>query len=491
MRRRLSSPVLKKFGKRSFLLAVLFVLLLSAFFRRRNYSQRFAFGADQGRDALIAHYLAQEKDFPLVGPPSSAGPFSYGPWFYWFLSLPFLFKQDFLLAPWLVVTFFSFLFILVMVLVGYHLEGKGLALISGVLASFSMAEIRVSAHLADVSLVSFFSALTVLAIVLLRKFKKPFYAFLIGFFCSMAVNIHFSAFLFVPILITPFFNDRKKLLTNILLLGLGFFLPFLPLMTVNVQHDWVLFQNMITFFFQGRTEYWLSNRWLTYLCQFWPQQWAEIVGGTKLTSFLFFFFLGVLLFKDFLKKRWKGKMIPLAMAFILQIVLLRFWTGEKQAVWLLFFNPLVILFTAWVVFKVSQKSALLGLFLLSFLMFKSYQNNQEHWNYQNQFKKINLLKEEILSFGPEEKFTFYECSQSGVLRSQTLPLLYLFEIEKKVSINGLPVVISSRQLEGEALLKGKRVANHIFLFEAKNFVPKDCFLIDQKEIYQETVSLNL
>lgn len=479
------------FKKHSFLIAALAILLLGAFFRFRDYPKRFAFNADQGRDALIAREIVEDKVLPLVGPPSSGGPFSYGPWYYWILSLSFLFSQKILLAPWVITTLISVFFVLVMIIAGYYLNGKMLALILGLLSAFSTAEIRVSAHLADVALVSFFSALTVLSVILLVKLKKPLYSFLVGFFCSLAINMHFSAFLFAPILIAPLFAGKKKLFVNALLLFFGFLIPFAPLIIVNINHSWIMLKNIMDFFLYGKSNLWVSNRWLTYVFQFWPQLWAEIVGGTNLTSFLIVFLLGLFLVKDFLKRKLRLEIVALLVIFFLQVVLLRYWTGERQAVWLLFFNPLVIVFTGWVIVKIIKANAILGVLFASLLVFTSYKNNVYHWEYVNQFEKIALLKKDILFYIPEGKVSLYECSGHSVIRDTTLPLLYLLEIENKIDRNGIPVVISLDSSKDKRFSQAKKISSDVFIISDKKLLPQDCYFMDQKRVYEETMTLNL
>jgi len=307
----------------------------------------------------------------------------------------------------------------------------------------------------------------------------------------MAINMHFSALLFVPILIAPIFAGKKRVFVNTLFSFFGFLIPFVPLIIVNANHSWVMLRNMVDFFLHGKSNLWVSNRWLTYALQFWPQQWADIVGGTKLTSFLIIFFLGFFLLKDITKKGLKQKIVPFIVIFFLQVVLLRYWTGERQAVWLLFFNPLVIIFTSWVILKLIKANVFLGFLFIGLLVFRSYENNLYHWNYVNQLEKISLLKENILSDKPEGKISLYECPGHSAGRDTTLPLLYLLEIEDKIDQRGFPVVVSSNDFEDERFLESKKASSNIFIFQDKKFLPQDCYFIDQERIYKETIEINL
>ena len=61
------------------------VLFSAIFWRFTNYSNRWTLSQDQARDAIIALEAIKEKGLPLLGPPSSAGPFSFGPTYYFLI----------------------------------------------------------------------------------------------------------------------------------------------------------------------------------------------------------------------------------------------------------------------------------------------------------------------------------------------------------------------------------------------------------------------
>ncbi|MBI5619473.1 hypothetical protein HY950_00745, partial [Candidatus Gottesmanbacteria bacterium] len=64
-------------------LVLLLILAVAIFFRFYNAPLRYGIGDDSSRDAFVAYQGAKDLQFPLTGPFSSLGQFTFGPWYYW------------------------------------------------------------------------------------------------------------------------------------------------------------------------------------------------------------------------------------------------------------------------------------------------------------------------------------------------------------------------------------------------------------------------
>ena len=62
---------------------LLIILIIGIFFRFYNTPMRYSLGDDSSRDAMVAFEDAKEFQLPLLGPFSSLGPFTFGPWYYY------------------------------------------------------------------------------------------------------------------------------------------------------------------------------------------------------------------------------------------------------------------------------------------------------------------------------------------------------------------------------------------------------------------------
>ncbi len=86
-----------------FALLLAAVIILAIFFRVYNYHNRISVVADNSQHVQIARYAHDYFKIPLAGPFSSAGPFYYGPWYFWFLEIVNFIPLG-LLTPWYVST---------------------------------------------------------------------------------------------------------------------------------------------------------------------------------------------------------------------------------------------------------------------------------------------------------------------------------------------------------------------------------------------------
>jgi len=468
------------------------IIVFAAILRFYNFPSRFAFGEDQARDILVVREIVETRSLPLVGPPSSAGPFNYGPWYYWFLTLISLIVP-FTLTPWILVTFVSLLFVFVLILTGRTLDGNITGIIAGLLAAVSTAEIRVSAHLADVSFVSIFAGLAILNLILFLKQERGIFAFFVGLSTGFAINMHFSALGLLPFLLIGLIPKSSKT-KNLLLLLLGFFIPFIPFLIFNLIHNWIIVKNLLSFFLSGQEKFWVSVRWFTYLRDFWPELWASVIGGFKLFSYLILVFFAVFLVKDLYKRKLDKSLIALLVVFTLQVVMLRYWRGERQTVWFLFLNPSILVLTTWVVWKVFNCNKIAAIFLLTIMITGSMIQDFTHLHYINQFSKINALKEILLSTYPNSSFLLHNCGHSST-RGGSIPLLLLLEKEKKIDPAGklIGVFMQSSQEEMGMFqynIIAKRNPYVITEFEPEK-IPSECTAITQASVYEETVFANI
>src|SRR3990167_2783182 len=117
---------------------VLSILLLAIFFRFYDYLDRIVILADNSRDVQVAKYALDHYKIPQIGQFSSAGPFFYGPWYYWILMLFSVIPLG-LLSPWYMMTFFSIVFILLIYRLGREIESKWVGIIAAFFAAVSPA----------------------------------------------------------------------------------------------------------------------------------------------------------------------------------------------------------------------------------------------------------------------------------------------------------------------------------------------------------------
>src|SRR5205823_1849730 len=105
------------------------------------------------KEALSRHEL------PLMGSFSSAGPFVFGPLFYWFIMFSFLIIPFTLQAPWILLIATGLIVVSIYGYIGRLIAGKNLSLIMAFLAAVSPQLINRSTALNQHSLIGFFAPL--------------------------------------------------------------------------------------------------------------------------------------------------------------------------------------------------------------------------------------------------------------------------------------------------------------------------------------------
>src|SRR5579859_7282680 len=78
------------------------ILTLALFLRFYNFTNRYSLGSETVRDAFVGIIGAQQLQLPLVGPFSSFGQFTFGPWYWWELIFFTLIAKT-VFSPWIIL----------------------------------------------------------------------------------------------------------------------------------------------------------------------------------------------------------------------------------------------------------------------------------------------------------------------------------------------------------------------------------------------------
>lgn len=126
------------------------------------------------RDILIAKEALARSEIPLIGSFSSAGPFVFGPLFYWFIMLSFLVIPFTILAPWIFLTIVGVSSVFVLMYIGKLIGGPKLAIVLGILSATSPQLVTRSIALNQHSLVGITAALLLLFFVILWQSRQQY-----------------------------------------------------------------------------------------------------------------------------------------------------------------------------------------------------------------------------------------------------------------------------------------------------------------------------
>lgn len=418
----------------------IFLVLLSAFFWRFvNYSNRWTLSQDQARDAIISLQAIKEMSIPLLGPPSSAGAFSFGPIYYWLIIVFTLLIPNVVYGPWIGFTLLSCASVILFYLLGRLLGGKSFALILGLISAFAAMDVFNAPDMLNPMPVGFLTTLSFLSIILLEEKGKLIYSLSLGLAVGLAINFHLQALglliLFPLCIFLNSFNFRQKLKIT-LGLGSGILISFIPLIYFDISHKGVWINSVFHYLTIGQNKFSGQVTPLAELTTFWPQLWGGVIFNQ---SNLGYFLLVLLIISAailFRKKIATAKSAwVIFLSFIIQAVALHFYKGPRLPVYLIIFHPYLIFLLGFCIWVIWRYQRLLGVALLFITLATATLGDLQIINTASQAPKVFKIKAELESKikGP---FDIYSYPSSFNI---SLPLFYLLQKEGKIAEDGVKI----------------------------------------------------
>lgn len=425
------------------LLILFAILLLGVIVRFSNTPDRFGFDKDPTRDALITIYGAENLAFPLIGPHSGIGSFTFGPWYYYFLII-FQLLLPFDYAPFYFIPFFSLLFIILMYFIGLVLRDERLGVLLALIAAISPAQVGPTAGLSNPNLISVHAALSILFFLLYRQKKQPlWFSFVWGIILGIGINHHYQM---LPLLLLPavaFVLNLRTSVKDIVLLFIGLVITFLPLLYFNFLSHWHTFWGIIDFIHERGGGIYVPNNWKIYLFSFWPTFWSYILG-VPVTIGIFYavIVLGAHIY-FFIKRQLSSDYLWLIGIFLIFFLGLRYYSGAREHYYLFFLHPFLMTFigsTFWYLFQ-KRLTSIVAVILIALQVFfifpedlQRLNDRVDHLTIKNEAK---VLSEKFSSIS----YSLYNCQDIEINRAQGLAF-FLYR-QKKLSDNGFKIGLVS------------------------------------------------
>lgn len=435
----------------AFVIGVGFILLLAVVLRFTNYTHRWGLAYDQAHDALVARYALREHKIPLVGPFSSAGPFQTGGQWYWFIMLATSLYPHSVITPWVFLTALSVLFVFLMIIVGKELVNQRFGLIAGLLAAVSTAQIAQSVNLTNQSPLAIVSLLALWSAIRYIRSGRPINLFWLGLFTGSAAAIHLQGATLIILVLTTLVMRRPHL-GGVAALGVGLFIPLVPILLFDIQHKFVTTQGVLAYYLRGQYTVsfeQLGRRWLTYIGIFWPKQWAHVIGGNDVLGYALIILAGASIlwgeFKKELPKEFRGVWISL----VGMILVIRYIRTPLFASYLVFLHPFVLFFTSWVVEIFMKRRRALGIAFVAFITLGSIWKDIPEITKAENFTAIQAAewKGILTQKFPREKFSVFDHRYNTVNKSLAMGL-YL-DVEGKIDESGRKVGVAIATISGE------------------------------------------
>lgn len=421
---------------------LLIIILFASFWRFYNYQNRWTLHQDQARDAIIGLYAATTGQLPLLGPPSSAGDFSFGPIYYWIIIL-FTYILPFVNGPWIGTTLLSVFSVIILFYTGNKIGGLPFAAILGLVAAFSSASVFHAPDLLNPVLLVFFVPLSFWAMVFLLEKERLIYSVILGFGVGAAINLHLQSLgLIFLLVLTLIFKKPGKIKTGLGII-LGFLISFIPLIYYDLKNNGAWAKSIFEYITVGQNKFNLIYSWSSDLTSFWPLLWGEVITSIPISGYFFvgLFILAFML--TFRNKQFSKSFWIIFLSFLSQIIILRYYKGPRLSIYLILQHFFIIYLTSWSIWRIWTINKVLGVILiLSTLSFSAY-SNIKIINMSSQTPAIFALKYSVEKIKPDYKQVYSYPGSYGV----SLPLYYLWLREGKIKPGGDKIGICDYSIE--------------------------------------------
>lgn len=415
------------------------IILLASFLRFYNYSSRWALAYDQAWFAIIARHAVNSFQLPFLGPFASGGPFQTGGEWFWIVMIGTLFGRWFVIAPWVFVTLLSILQVYLMYLLGREMINKKFGLIVALLTALSTSQALQSTNLTNQTLISLFSILLLWSCVKYFKTKQLKYTFLVGLSVGLASSIHLQGVMLLPVVVVFIIIGKIIHPKKIFLIGLGILIPWLPVLFMDAQNNFLNTKNMLGFFASDRNKASydvLGRRWLTYLSKYIPSSWGRIIGGPIIVGYIEIVLVAIVALIEIIKRRLTKEWYLIGISVVVIFGALRYLRTPLFENYITFIHPFVFLLTGWVILKllkINKIAAIILLFAVCALSFKETITEMKGSTNATDIQAKQFSKFLELKY-PNEKFSVYDYDHRTTNRS--LPMVLYLQTHGRMSDNG-------------------------------------------------------
>lgn len=439
------------------------VLALGFFFRTYNWFGRIYIHADNALYAQIAKYALDTLRIPQIGVFPQA-PFFTGPEWLWVLMIFYLFPLG-ILVPWYLMTFFSILFIYLIFWVGREIGGKWLGILAAFFTAISTAQIDNSFSVWNTSADPFLIILAIIFLIKFYKTKKTLWMFLIAFTISFAITVRFQMLITIPVIAVALFCHRPRI-KYFLAAFIGFVLPLLPFLFFDLRFNWFETGRIYDYAKIGQYRIYVPNRWLTYAGVWWPEMWGLTIGGSKLVGGLLIFLVSIFTLVNL--KNFKKNIIYYlsAIAFVLEVILFRYFRGERYVYYSLFAHGTIILLSSFAILGIYKLHKAAGVILIAIISFLTLGQSLKNLEAREiSYSKIESFKQEIYKSNNAESYDIYGCNFNGSRIGRALALLIYGDGKNKEG--GLKIgVCEEKDGYGWFVLSDEEAANRDSWFAA-------------------------
>ncbi len=231
------------------LLALILILAASLFVRVYRTTDLLGFYYDQGRDAQVIWDLWHNHHFFLIGPTTGIEGIFRGPWYYWFIALPYLLGQGNPVWPAVFLSATTVVAVYLCFYLGNKIQGPKTGLLAALVSGFSYFIVQSSRWLSNPTPMLLISTLIIYFMFAIQDAKKWAWVGL-SFFLGLAMQFGSATEVFFFPAIAIFFIWQFKNRPHpkqFMIAILVFFITILPQIIFDLRHDNILSRNIAGF----------------------------------------------------------------------------------------------------------------------------------------------------------------------------------------------------------------------------------------------------
>ena len=412
-------------------LLLIIILCIGIFLRFYNFPHQYVFDPDAIRDAIVAYQGATTHFYPQVGSFSSTGPYTFGPWYYiGIITADIIFPSPY--TPWVSMGIASLFTIFFMYKIGELLASKKLGILLAFLTCIAPSEIIAGTGLSNIYPVPLFTIISLWLTVKLVKTKKPNYLvyLLLGVSLGLGINAHYQmlGLLFLPLFLWIYKGWKNYKI--FLLIGLGLFITFIPLLLFNLHMNWHTLRG-IQEMYLSRGRIYVPNSWKIYLLHFWPNLISYIFGTPYIASILIILGIMFIFCWQTIKKQLQPGLVLITLALLFNIIWLRFYWGQRFFAYLYYLEPILLIFTGYMIYslrKIKYGIILSIIFFLSIgissLIGDTHRPSMPDPLSESVRNETYLLRKAY----PNQHIILYTCNSKPDIQAQSVA--YLLEFDK-------------------------------------------------------------
>lgn len=451
------------------------ILVVGIFFRFYNYPNRISMGLDSARDAFVSLEGAANLQFPLTGPFISIAPVTTGPWYWTQLILArILLPTSY--APWLLLAIYSTLMIVIMYKIGVLLQNSTLGLILAFITALSPNQISNAVGLTNPAVIGFFTSLVLyITLKLVKNGPNGKTGFILGIILGITINTHYQTMglLSLPLALIVF---RKKYIKTLFLMFIGISLSFIPLFFFELNNHWFNSRGMLKYLLVDQYNIYTPMSWKIYISDYWPRFISYVLGGDKIFGFVIMIAIAFVFGLKVLKGRLEKTQLLIIISFIIEVVIIRYYRGERYFGYLQFFHPYIIYLTGYTINNLfGKKFIIFSIPILILYTIFVLPSSISALTPEGLTTDTIKLSNEIQDKFGKGKFKLFKCSK--LVKPEVVALTLSLEMRGVYSSDGKPLIYFWGCNYPEVFINSE-VINDSAIIQEKNLIPMIGFVGD-------------